>query len=182
MSASDVTVVLAHGAWADGSSWAKVIGPLAAEGIRSVAAPLPLTSFGDDVAALERTLERVTGRSCWPVTPMPAPSSRQRAPRRSGRLSMSLRSRPTRARPSPMSSIALTPHPQAPKLAPDAQGLIYLPEEAFAAAFAQHATAEEQACWPRFSGRSRRPASPSPSTGRCGRTVPPGSWSRSRTA
>jgi hypothetical protein len=28
----NVSVVLVHGAWADGSSWAKVIGPLAAEG------------------------------------------------------------------------------------------------------------------------------------------------------
>jgi pimeloyl-ACP methyl ester carboxylesterase len=36
------------------------------------------------------------------------------------------------------------PHPQAPKLAPDKRGLIYLPEEAFAAAFAQHASVEEQ--------------------------------------
>ena len=54
MSSSDVSVVLVHGAWADGSSWAKVIGPLAAEGIKVVAAPLPLTSFGDDVAALDR--------------------------------------------------------------------------------------------------------------------------------
>src|SRR3954453_8279870 len=61
MSLSNVTVVLTHGAWADGSSWAKVIGSLAAEGIRVVAAPLPLTSFGYDVAALERTLGRVTG-------------------------------------------------------------------------------------------------------------------------
>jgi pimeloyl-ACP methyl ester carboxylesterase len=36
------------------------------------------------------------------------------------------------------------PHPMAPKLAPDAHGLIYLPEEAFAAAFAPNARAEEQ--------------------------------------
>ena len=57
----DATVVLVHGAWADGSSWAKVIGPLAADGIKVVAAPLPLTSFHDDVAALDRTLERATG-------------------------------------------------------------------------------------------------------------------------
>ena len=35
--------------------------PLAAQGIKVVAAPLPLTSFRDDVAALDRTLERVTG-------------------------------------------------------------------------------------------------------------------------
>ena len=53
--------MLVHGAWADGSSWAKVIAPLAAAGIKAVAAPLPLTSFADDVAALDRTLERIAG-------------------------------------------------------------------------------------------------------------------------
>jgi pimeloyl-ACP methyl ester carboxylesterase len=37
------------------------------------------------------------------------------------------------------------PHPQAPKLEPDDSGWIWLPENAFATAFAQHATAEEQA-------------------------------------
>jgi pimeloyl-ACP methyl ester carboxylesterase len=39
----------------------------------------------------------------------------------------------------------LPPHPQAPKLAPDSHGLIWLPEEAFAAAFAQNASAEDRA-------------------------------------
>ena len=61
MAINNVTVVLVHGAWADGSSWAKVIAPLAASGVKMVAAPLPLTSFQDDVAALDRTLERVEG-------------------------------------------------------------------------------------------------------------------------
>jgi hypothetical protein len=42
---NQVSVVFVHGAWADGSSWAKVITPLAAEGFKVVAAPLPLTSF-----------------------------------------------------------------------------------------------------------------------------------------
>src|SRR5208282_5808516 len=37
------------------------------------------------------------------------------------------------------------PHPQAPKLAPDDHGLIYLPDTAFGAAFAQNAAAEELA-------------------------------------
>jgi pimeloyl-ACP methyl ester carboxylesterase len=37
----------------------------------------------------------------------------------------------------------LPPHPKAPKLAPDDHGLIYLPHEAFADAFAPNATAEE---------------------------------------
>jgi pimeloyl-ACP methyl ester carboxylesterase len=61
MTANNAAVVLVHGAWADGSSWAKVIMGLAASGVKAVAAPLPLTSFQDDVAALDRTLERVDG-------------------------------------------------------------------------------------------------------------------------
>jgi hypothetical protein len=61
MATNNATVVLVHGAWADGSSWAKVIMALEASGIKAVAAPLPLTSFHDDVAALDRTLERVEG-------------------------------------------------------------------------------------------------------------------------
>ncbi len=37
------------------------------------------------------------------------------------------------------------PHPQAPKLAPEGHGLIYMPEAAFAAAFAQNASKQELA-------------------------------------
>jgi hypothetical protein len=35
----DVSVVLAHGAWADGSSWARVITALKSEGANVFAAP-----------------------------------------------------------------------------------------------------------------------------------------------
>jgi hypothetical protein len=50
---SDIAnVVLVHGAWADGSSWNKVIAGLRARGIASVAAPLPLTTLADDMVAL----------------------------------------------------------------------------------------------------------------------------------
>jgi len=68
----DVSVVFAHGAWADGSSWARVITALAPEGVGVTAAPLPLTSLADDVAALDRT--------CWWDMPMPARSLRSPAP------------------------------------------------------------------------------------------------------
>src|SRR5438128_2069503 len=61
MPPNNVSVVLVHGAWADGSSWSKVIGALRAAGVRVVAAPLPLTSLADDVAALDHTLERIDG-------------------------------------------------------------------------------------------------------------------------
>ena len=55
MALEDVNVVFAHGAWADGSSWGPVITALDAEGTRVSAAPLPLTSLADDVAALNRS-------------------------------------------------------------------------------------------------------------------------------
>ena len=54
-------VVLVHGAWADGSSWNDVIGPLQSKGLNVLAAPIPLTSLSDDVAALDRALERTGG-------------------------------------------------------------------------------------------------------------------------
>lgn len=55
-------VVLVHGAWADGSSWAKVIPLLAAKGLHVDAVQLPLTSQADDVAAVQRAIARVDGR------------------------------------------------------------------------------------------------------------------------
>jgi pimeloyl-ACP methyl ester carboxylesterase len=61
MSIENVSVVLAHGAWADGSSWARVITALDAYGTKVAAAPLPLTCLADDVAALNRSIERMPG-------------------------------------------------------------------------------------------------------------------------
>src|SRR5260370_37716601 len=61
MAIKDVSVVLAHGAWADGSSWARVITALKAEAVNVSAAPLPLTSLAEDVAALNRSLDRTQG-------------------------------------------------------------------------------------------------------------------------
>jgi pimeloyl-ACP methyl ester carboxylesterase len=144
MSSNDVSVVLVHGAWADGSSWAKVIAPLAADGIEVVAAPLPLTSFADDVAALNRALERVRG----PVV--------LAGHAYAGAVIAATRDEKVKAliyiaalAPDEGETVAdvfyrAAPHPKAPKLAPDKDGLIYLPEDAFAAAFAPNASAEEQ--------------------------------------
>src|SRR3982075_510723 len=49
-------VVLVHGAWADGSSWAEVIPLLQAAGLKVTAVQNPLTSLGDSVAATRRAL------------------------------------------------------------------------------------------------------------------------------
>jgi pimeloyl-ACP methyl ester carboxylesterase len=141
---SDVALVLAHGAWADGSSWGRVIDAVAAAGVRVVTAPLPLTSLADDVAALDRTLEHVGG---------PAVVA---AHAYAGGVIGSSRAENIRAlvyvaalAPDEGEIVAEvfgrgTPHPDAPAVAPDAHGFIWLPDDAFAAAFAHLATEEEQ--------------------------------------
>jgi pimeloyl-ACP methyl ester carboxylesterase len=140
----DVTAVLVHGAWADGSSWRDVIDLLRSAGVNVVAAPLPLTSLRDDVAALERTLERVDG----PLVLVGHAYA--------GAVIGEARSEKVRAlvyvaalAPDEGEVVAdvfyrAEPHPLAPKLAPDAHGLIWLPHEAFAAAFAQNASAADR--------------------------------------
>jgi pimeloyl-ACP methyl ester carboxylesterase len=145
MPASDVSVALVHGAWADGSSWSKIIKPLAADGLAVLAAPLPLTSFQDDVAALDRALDRARG----PVV--------LAGHAYAGAVIAATQSDKVKAlvyvaalAPDEGETVADvfsrgTPHPQAPKLAPDKHGLLYLPKEAFAAAFAQNADEEELA-------------------------------------
>jgi pimeloyl-ACP methyl ester carboxylesterase len=141
----DVKVVLAHGAWADGSSWSKVIGLLREKGIKAVAAPLPLTSLADDVAALERTLDRIEGPV---VLAGHAYAGAVIAETRSDKVKSLVYI--AALAPDEGETVAdvfyrVDPHPKAPKLAPDAHGLIWLPEEAFAQAFAPHASPEEQA-------------------------------------
>jgi pimeloyl-ACP methyl ester carboxylesterase len=53
---SQTSVVLVHGAWADGSSWSAVIEQLQAEGRKVTAPQFPLTSLADDVARLRQVL------------------------------------------------------------------------------------------------------------------------------
>jgi pimeloyl-ACP methyl ester carboxylesterase len=60
-------IVLVHGAWADGSSWSKVIPILEAQGYHVVAAQLPLTSLADDDAATQRAIARLTALYPGPV-------------------------------------------------------------------------------------------------------------------
>jgi pimeloyl-ACP methyl ester carboxylesterase len=55
------TVVLVHGAFADGSSWAKVIPLLEAKGLHVISVQNPLTSLADDAAAARRAIELAPG-------------------------------------------------------------------------------------------------------------------------
>lgn len=141
----NVNVVLVHGAWSDGSSWARVIAPLVERGVKVTAVSLPLTSLPDDAAALERALRRIAG----PVVLV-------------GHAYAGVVIAQTRAdKVKALVYIAALaadegekvvdlfyreqPHPSAPALAPDKDGLIWLPEEAFGAAVAPDASREDLA-------------------------------------
>ena len=55
------TIVFVHGLWADGSSFAKLIGPLTAKGYKVIAVQNPTTSLEDDVAATKSAIDRAGG-------------------------------------------------------------------------------------------------------------------------
>jgi hypothetical protein len=115
--------VLVHGAWADGSSWAKIVGPLVADGLNVSAAPLPLplTSFEDDGAALNRALERapgpvvLAGHAYAGAVIGAAPSGRVKG------LAYIAALAPDEGETVADVFYRGEPHPQAPKLAPDNQ-------------------------------------------------------------
>lgn len=56
------SVVLVHGAWADATSWRRVIRRLLADGVEVIAVQNPTTRLSDDVAATRAAIERASGR------------------------------------------------------------------------------------------------------------------------
>ncbi len=138
------TVVLVHGAWADGSCWHNVILPLRRQGLKVTCAPIPLTSLTDDIAALERVIERTNGPvvlagHAYGGAVIAAPY---------GDRVMSLVYVAALA-PDEGETVAdvfyrADPHPDAPRLAPDEHGFIWMPEEGFSRAVA-HKVPQDQA-------------------------------------
>lgn len=113
------------------------------DGFAVVAAPIPLTSLSEDAAALGRTIARthgpviVAGHAYAGAVVGTADEERVKALVYVAALA-----------PDEGETVADVfsreePHPQAPKLAPDADGYIWMPDESFAEAFAQNATAEQ---------------------------------------
>ena len=130
MSGSKATasVVFVHGAWADGSSWTRVIKPLQSRGLKVVAAPLPLTSLSDDVAALERARRRTDG-------PVVLVAHAYAGAVIGASIDEKVRSLVFIAALTPDEGETVgevfhreKPHPKAPQLAPDADGFIWMPD------------------------------------------------------
>jgi pimeloyl-ACP methyl ester carboxylesterase len=151
------SVVLAHGAWADGSSWSEVIAPLLSDGLHVLAAPLPLTSLSDDVAALDCALERTNGPVVLVAHAYAGAVIGATTNERVRSLVFIAALAPDEGETVAELFYREKPHPQAPQLAPDAHGLIWMPHEGFSIAFAQHASLERLHFLRQHSGQSRSP-------------------------
>lgn len=124
------TIIVVHGAWADGSSWNAVTLGLSAKGYEVRAAQIPLISLSDDIAAVERLVRRVDG-------PMVLASHAY-----SGAVIAAARGPTVKALafvaslvPDEGETVApmfyrVGPHPKGPKLVPDGDNLIWMPETA----------------------------------------------------
>jgi pimeloyl-ACP methyl ester carboxylesterase len=139
----NASVVMAHGGWADGSSWARVIIGLAAHGIKAVAAPLPLTDLADDVAALNRTIERVPGPIVLAAHAYAGAVIGLARAERVKALVYVNSFAPDQGEKLTDLFFRAEPHPQAPKLVPDRDNLLWLPDDAFPTAFAPNASADD---------------------------------------
>jgi pimeloyl-ACP methyl ester carboxylesterase len=132
-----------HGAWADGSSWQAVIRSLEERGLNVIAAPIPLTSLSDDADALKRTLARtqgpaiVAGHAYAGAVIATAHDERVKA------LVYVAALAPDEGETVAQVFYKDEAHAMAPQLAPDADGFLWMPDEAFANAFAQNASAEQ---------------------------------------
>jgi pimeloyl-ACP methyl ester carboxylesterase len=139
----DATMVVVHGAWADGSSWEPVIRELQKQGFKVIAAPIPLTSLGDDAAALQRTIARthgpviVAGHAYAGAVVGTAGDERVKA------LVYIAALAPDEGETVAEVFYRDTAHPKAPQLAPDEDGFVWMPDEGFQNAFAQNATPEQ---------------------------------------
>jgi len=137
------TVVLVHGAWADGSSWRDVILGLEREGLRVVAAPIPLTSLDDDAGALKRALARTRGPVILVGHAYAGAVIGMVNDERTKALVYIAALAPDEGETVAQVFYRDEKHYQSPQLTPDAEGFIWMPEEGFNNAFSQHATEEQ---------------------------------------
>jgi pimeloyl-ACP methyl ester carboxylesterase len=143
--AQNATVVLVHGAWADGSCWHKVILPLRKEGLKVTCAPVPLTSLTDDIAALQHVLERTSGPAVLVGHAYGGAVIAGPKDERVRSLVYVAALAPAEGETVADVFYRAKPHPQAPNLQPDAHGLIWMPDGGFSQAVAHKASPDQAA-------------------------------------
>jgi len=136
------TVVLVHAAWADASSWNKIIPPLQRRGLQAVAVQIPLTSLSDDAATLRRFLKRVSepvvlvGHSYGGAVITAAASGNPN-------LVYIAAMAPDEGETVGELLHRAAPHANAPALVPDEDGFLWMPAKGFADAVAQESSAHD---------------------------------------
>jgi len=139
------TVILVHGAWADGSSWSKVIPLLDAKGFHVVAVQLPLTSFTDDVATVKRAIALengpvlLAGHSYGGAVITEAGNDPKVT-----RLVYVAAFAPDAGQSAGSLNASVAPPPMGSEAKPDSEGFLKLSEKGIAEDFAQDVTAAEK--------------------------------------
>ena len=126
------SVILVHGAWADGSCWSNIILPLQHQGLNVIAAPIPLTSLTDDTAALRRVIEKAPGAVILVGHAYAGAVIAAAHDDRVKSLVYVAALAPDEGETVADVFYRAAPHPKAPKLAPDAYGFVWMPEEGLA--------------------------------------------------
>ncbi|HVI06760.1 MAG TPA: alpha/beta hydrolase [Candidatus Binatia bacterium] len=139
----NASIVLVHAAWADGSCWSNVVGPLERHGLSVMCAPIPMTSLSDDAAALSRALERTSGPV---VLAGHAYSGAVIATTKEDRVKGLVYV--TALAPDEGETVAKVFYhdeagPYQPKMVPDAHGYVWMPDDAFSRALAHKASADQ---------------------------------------
>ena len=139
------TIVLVHGAWADGWCWSNIIVPLRHHGLNVTSAPIPLTSLTDDAAALHRTIGRAAGKVILVGHAYAGAVIAAAHHDRVKSLVFIAALAPDEGETVADVFYRAAPHPKAPRLEPDVNGLIWMPEEGFGHAVAHKASPDQLA-------------------------------------
>jgi pimeloyl-ACP methyl ester carboxylesterase len=136
------TIILVHAAWADGSCWSNIILPLQKRGLHVMCAPIPMTSLTNDAAALSQALERTSG----PVVLVGhAYSGAVIATTQEDRVKSLVYV--TALAPDEGETVAKVFYheasPEQPKMVPDSNGYVWMPDDAFSRALAHKASADQ---------------------------------------
>ncbi len=140
---NDSAIILVHGAWADGSCWNNVILPLQRHGLKVICAPIPLTSLTDDIAALTRALERTSGPVVLAGHAYAGAVIGATDEKRVKSLVYVSALAPDEGETVAQVFYRNPSHPEAPKLAPDSHGFIWMSDDGFRRAVAHKASLDQ---------------------------------------
>ena len=137
------TVILVHGAWADGSCWRDLVLPLERQGLNVFCASIPLTSLSDDISGLTRVLERTEGPVLLAGHAYGGAVIAGIGDERVKSLVYVAGLAPDQGETVAQVFYRDEPHPEAPKLSPDKHGFIWMPEDGFRRAVSHNASSDQ---------------------------------------